>query len=240
MKIIQRSEAEALGFKRYFPGIPCKRGHVSEFYTSNSTCLECARLKKREAYRADIEKSRAKSREYVSRNSKRVYEKNARSRAKNRESVLVGKKIGYDRVKQSPEWQKMQAEIRKANRGRKREYDKVYAKKNSKKKVESARLWVKANPGRRRAIVAAYDGKRRAWTRDGDSATAIHAWAESVEKVCHWCSKLCADDYHMDHYRPLSKGGEHRVSNLVIACPTCNLRKNARDPEEFAASLKAI
>ena len=36
---------------------------------------------------------------------------------------------------------------------------------------------------------------------------------------------------------PLSKGGEHTLTNLVVSCPTCNLQKNAKDPIEFANKL---
>lgn len=44
MKIVTRKEAKASNLKRYFTGIECKRGHVSERVTSSSTCCECARL----------------------------------------------------------------------------------------------------------------------------------------------------------------------------------------------------
>lgn len=38
---------------------------------------------------------------------------------------------------------------------------------------------------------------------------------------------------HVDHRTPLSKGGEHIASNLVIACATCNLQKGRLLPEQF-------
>ena len=39
--IITRSEAKALGLTRYFTGLTCIRGHVSERWTSSSKCLAC-------------------------------------------------------------------------------------------------------------------------------------------------------------------------------------------------------
>jgi hypothetical protein len=42
MKIITRSEARALGLKRYFTGKPCKHGHVAERNVSGN-CTECLR-----------------------------------------------------------------------------------------------------------------------------------------------------------------------------------------------------
>lgn len=46
--IVSRAEAKATGLSRYFTGRPCKRGHVSEYYTRNAVCVACTRL---QAYR---------------------------------------------------------------------------------------------------------------------------------------------------------------------------------------------
>ncbi|RWZ87313.1 MAG: hypothetical protein EO766_12370 [Hydrotalea sp. AMD] len=44
MDIISRKEAREQGLIRYFTGVPCKHGHMSEKLTSSATCLECIRL----------------------------------------------------------------------------------------------------------------------------------------------------------------------------------------------------
>ena len=36
--LISRADAKARGLKRYFTGIPCKHGHVSERNTSTTGC----------------------------------------------------------------------------------------------------------------------------------------------------------------------------------------------------------
>lgn len=41
--IVTRAEAKAAGLKRYFIGRPCKRGHVSEYYTNICQCVACSR-----------------------------------------------------------------------------------------------------------------------------------------------------------------------------------------------------
>lgn len=38
-------------------------------------------------------------------------------------------------------------------------------------------------------------------------------------------------------YEPLSKGGEHLIENIVLACPHCNMSKHDKDPLEFANKL---
>jgi 5-methylcytosine-specific restriction endonuclease McrA len=56
-------------------------------------------------------------------------------------------------------------------------------------------------------------------------------------KKCYWCNKMLNGKYHIDHYIPLSKGGLHKLDNLVISCAFCNLSKNNKDPLEFAHKI---
>ena len=57
-------------------------------------------------------------------------------------------------------------------------------------------------------------------------------------KKCYWCNtKIIDNNYHIDHYVPISKGGEHSNDNLVLSCPKCNLTKGAKDPFIFANSI---
>lgn len=44
---------------------------------------------------------------------------------------------------------------------------------------------------------------------------------------------ICGEDvdpfcFHMDHIRPLAKGGKHSYANTQLAHPKCNLQKGAR------------
>lgn len=115
-----------------------------------------------------------------------------------------------------------------------KDYDAEYHKKNSDKKIQTAKEWIKNNPDKRKFISFNYDSKRRAIKKDGDSFMKVKLWAKEQKKICYWCDIDCENNYHIDHYVPLAKGGEHIIENLVISCPSCNLRKNAKDPYEFA------
>jgi hypothetical protein len=47
MMITTRQEAKAAGAVRYFTGIECKKGHVSERHTANGACIACLGREKR-------------------------------------------------------------------------------------------------------------------------------------------------------------------------------------------------
>lgn len=137
----------------------------------------------------------------------------------------------------SPEKKAYDAEYLKRNIDRILARTREYSRRHADKKKAQALEWARRNPEKRRAISHNDKVKRRLKEKAGDSTAVIFKWIQATPKVCYWCGDKCKRKYHIDHYQPLSKGGEHRISNLVIACPTCNLRKNAKDPLEFAASV---
>jgi len=50
---------------------------------------------------------------------------------------------------------------------------------------------------------------------------------------CIVCKCNIKDKYHMDHIQPLAKGGLHTPDNIQLLCPSCNVRKSAKDPLQF-------
>lgn len=50
---------------------------------------------------------------------------------------------------------------------------------------------------------------------------------------CVVCHIGIRHKYHVDHVVPLAKGGKHEPLNLQLLCPTCNVRKAAKDPIQF-------
>jgi len=136
---------------------------------------------------------------------------------------------------------------------KKKEYDKKYFSENREKIIERTRIyyensdksvrnlqsirWVKANPEKRKAIARADKSRRRQICDGGDSTSIIYAWEKAEPKVCWWCDKDCSDAYHVDHFYTLSKGGVDEVWNLDISCPSCNLRKLAKDPFVFLRQI---
>lgn len=201
------------------------------------SCRACNREAKRARYASDPDGARQRNRAYYSSNKERVLATNAKSRKKHAESVKLGKKEHYERVRHLPEFKVKRDAYAAATKERKREYDKAYRARNEEKLKVVKEAWRSKNRDVIRMIQFTYDAKRRAQVKAGDSSRKVREWLKTQKKVCHWCRAKCEKDYHLDHIQPLARGGEHVTTNLCVACPSCNIRKNARDPIEFAQSL---
>lgn len=94
--------------------------------------------------------------------------------------------------------------------------------------TEKGKAQRSATANRRRARVATAPGSF--------TAQDIADQYKRQKGKCYWCDiKLGKGKraYHVDHVVPLSRGGSNDISNLVIACPTCNMSKNDRLPHEW-------
>ena len=97
--------------------------------------------------------------------------------------------------------------------------------------------WKKDNPEWMRVFYA----KRRSVSGvlDQDSKS-VYEWASSRNTTrCPYCGEKTTDPTkrHVDHVVPLALGGDSSFENLVIACASCNQKKSAKDPVEFAREV---
>lgn len=133
---ISKSEAKAKELKKYFTGIPCKRGHTSERYTLNSDCVECSieramgvhagkplsevyenrrrrRSEKIEKYRAAEAAYRQKNPERGREHSKKYYRNNKDKCAEKRKKWFAD-----NRDKAREKWRSYSTERRSTTEGR--------------------------------------------------------------------------------------------------------------------------
>lgn len=204
-----------------------------------SRCRPCCRAAKASSRRKNIELAREKARSYYAKNRDRILANNARSREKNRDKVLASKRAYYERVKRTPSFAIKDAIAREMNKDRKRAYDARYHEENRAKIIARVREWAKNNRDRRNLIVRQYAARRRSQKSLGVSGRILADWARQQPKVCFYCGADCHDDFHIDHFLPLARGGAHVLTNLRIACGHCNRRKNARDPAEWIEMVYA-
>ena len=76
--------------------------------------------------------------------------------------------------------------------------------------------------------------RMRAKAGDGPAIRAIYAEAMAVERIIAGCPVFDLPELgrkmHVDHIRPLSKGGKHEASNLQILPIGINMRKGVKCP----------
>lgn len=78
-----RYEAMMRGDAFYTNSIPCKRGHVSLRITNTGTCTDCRRLKERERYYADSQKTKQKIKKKYAANAEKLRAKRREAYASN-------------------------------------------------------------------------------------------------------------------------------------------------------------
>lgn len=82
--------------------------------------------------------------------------------------------------------------------------------------------------------------RRRKYARKQDgsfTAGDIDLQYRSQGGRCWWCDAELDGVFHIDHVKPLSKGGTNSPRNVVCACPTCNMSKHDKWPWEFNGRL---
>ncbi|MFC9635339.1 HNH endonuclease [Streptomyces mirabilis] len=96
----------------------------------------------------------------------------------------------------------------------------------------------------RRAASRRSEWRRRAIRRLAESEhiteQQLQDLVDQFVGACWICGDLFDEEtvvLHIDHYKPLAKGGAHTLANLRPACADCNLRKSAKWP--FTAEMRA-
>ena len=135
------------------------------------------------------------------------------------------------------------------------EENKELVKAKSKRQTESGydKRWREKNKEHRSAYNVIYRGvhkvecvnrrqKRRELMRDTDiTIEQINELIKSSGNTCFWCDcDIPKGELHIDHVYPLSRGGGHTISNLVVSCADCNQRKHAKDPEKWLDEILQV
>lgn len=105
-------------------------------------------------------------------------------------------------------------------------------------KIRAKKLaWAATEAGRISAVNSSH--KRRVIERSAEkppSTDELIALKKKANGRCHYCTKR-HKRLAVEHVMPLSRGGLHTLSNIVMACKSCNSSKGTKTPEEWAAQL---
>ena len=111
------------------------------------------------------------------------------------------------------------------------EYQRAYRQKHREKAAEYHREYCLANPEAMAEYGRRGQARRRARIR-GSSVVEFSA-EDLALRMSYFGNKcwMCSGPFeHIDHVKPISKGGSHMLSNLRPACRSCNSSKSAKWP----------
>jgi 5-methylcytosine-specific restriction endonuclease McrA len=234
-----RHIARKSGYKWFFTGKPCKRGHLAARLVSAATYMECHRLSVIAKYQSDPQPHIERVMEYQRkifeadpisfREEKRIYRKEWRLanpererfnwtiwQANNREKLREGERRRYAL---NPEKHRLETKLWRLN--------------NPEKVTEQFRAWCRANPDK----VRVYDRNKRARRRSAEgrhTAADIDRIRKAQKDRCAYCRSKLDGKGHVDHIKALARGGSNWPRNLQLLCVPCNSAKSASDPLDFA------
>lgn len=120
-----------------------------------------------------------------------------------------------------------------ANVERVKEQTREWISNNKERHREAVKRYRAANPDMKRAEKS----KRRAVIRNaGGKFTAkdVQSLLVSQRWLCVYCKASIKGCHEIDHVVPLALGGRNDKSNLQMLCKSCNRKKGAMHPTEFA------
>ena len=98
----------------------------------------------------------------------------------------------------------------------------------------------KKNPEKRRIFL---QNKRARIRADGGklSRGLIDLLRSEQGDKCPYCfTSLSKVGFHLDHYVPIIRGGRNIDDNMQLTCPTCNYKKNGKDPMVFLCEVSVV
>lgn len=201
-------------------------------------------------YRANEEAVKARAKAYRENNAEQV-----RAKKKEYSDAHKAEKSAYDRARYEALGAEIRARVkayREANPDLIRERKKKYQRENREKLIAYLREWYKANVEYRRENAERLREKARLWAQANPHKIAIrrhkrraHIIAnggnfslddyllliEIQGDICAYCHR--ADKMTIEHIIPVSRGGRHELSNICLACKSCNSSKGDKMLHEW-------
>lgn len=186
-------------------------------------CKQCACEYSREYRATNVEKIR----EYRATNAEKLREKSRKYNAANAE-----KRREY-RTANAEKKHEYLREYYAANAEKLREKSREYYATNAEKVAKKKRQYRQTPRGKE--VHGAARHRRRARKANAPSGQPFDEASQLKRQKhrCYYCGEKLTE-YHIDHVIPLSRGGSDGAENKVLACPKCNVRKNAKLPHEWA------
>jgi len=248
MEFTTRAEARAQGFKYFFIGEECRNGHISERLVESTQCLECleernslfreekgesilkVKSKKAKKEKARLAKEYERS-QYLADDDFRMYvnEDQYEDLCFLPETAEEAKALGVRFFFTGKACLRGHIAKRRAIVGT--PCDVCY--KADRRRISILYPEIAANNRHRR--------RSRKFSSGGSfTKEEILKLYEIQEGICVYCpADLSGKNYHIDHIMPIALNGRNSIENLQLLCPSCNFRKGALHPQDWAFKLEA-
>mgnify|MGYP000844655142 CR=1 FL=1 len=202
---------------------------LSEYYFNYnypvSMCKYCAAIKRKAHYTRNRERILATVKAYVAANKELIMIRRGARYEANRGKILEKKREYTHRPEVRKHRQGYNQKYRQENLEYLQDYDKRYKKQHY---VENKEYYLTKSRNRRGLLL-------------GSVGTHTHEELQYILRIQDFCCVYCgcniAEGYTVDHYVPLSAGGQNDVSNLQLLCSYCNKSKGPKMPEEYEALI---
>lgn len=105
MNITIRAQAKFQQKDYYFTGKSCKRGHISNRFTSNGTCVKCHRMCSKQSYAKNPEQTKSQAKKWYTDNKDRAVIRSKDYYQGNKEQIKNNSKTYYHKNKTDPLFQ---------------------------------------------------------------------------------------------------------------------------------------
>lgn len=224
MELISRKYAKTKGFKRYFTGKPCKRGHISERLVSKCECVECKKEISKEYREENKEREKSRAKEYYEKNKEQCKERMRGWREENKGHMKESREENKDKIKD------LNKDYYEKNKEQRKEYMKKWNKKNKEWRNEYMVKWNKRNPFQRfvrsnlRRMSGSLTGERKVRIESlvGYTQEQFIKHIESQFKVrMSWCNR---SEWHIDHIKPIKAFIDEGITDPKIINALGNLQ----------------
>lgn len=204
---------------------------------------EKERVRHREYYARNREKSMAYYRNRRTLHRAEVLQKEANYRNQHRDHL---NKYGRELYHAKGELNREKKRSRyKENKSAMRSYQVAYIKAHYERMRPKALQRYKrfrTNHPEKAGIDRAIRRARKMAARIDSHATAFIRFVRSRQSIpCYYCGKVTSGKKaHIDHIQALSKSGNHTSDNLCASCPRCNLSKHSRSLAEWMPSNQPL
>jgi hypothetical protein len=231
MDIVTLKEAREKGLVRYFTGKECKRGHISERFTSDRSCCAC------KGEDNHLERNKKARRKYAREHPEQMTEY-CRTYEKRHKDKRAARRSDPKYQKYTRNYQIMRYANDSEFRNNRSETDKRSYRKHAEKRRAKSRRFAREN----RALIASYSAQRRASRLQATPPWANREAIQSIYEAAERINQTTGIKHNVDHSIALYATddqnnhvacGLHCEANLAILTESDNLSKGTKLIEDL-------